>query len=216
LLSTTLKRSVRKQLSVCLDRNVLTDAHTDAPLKDTMVGVELLVARLQIWQDHNASEREGTSLASHQAPLAALSARWRRLELCSWSVHISKVLEREERGAWVHWFHLYGLLFGSPQSPPEPATVLPVIEQFVQTSPVGQFMSRLGLLTLCAAHCFVNAAIGRRGYKELGYCLSNMAAYYAQHAKAVHAAMEENLSPVRKELKVQLLSLSRNWLWSCT
>ena len=46
-----------------------------------MTGVELLLARAQLWQNTAAQH---VSLQVQLAPLAGLAARWRRLELQAW------------------------------------------------------------------------------------------------------------------------------------
>jgi midasin (ATPase involved in ribosome maturation) len=181
-------------------------AHADVPahgsMKDVMVGMELLIGALQEWQNHSASDREQTSLAPHQQPLAALSARWRRLELSSWMLTVSRALDRVNRGAYVHWFHLMAVCFPSTSSAPCIADVLPVIEQFLQSSPLGQFESRLGLLTQCAMHCDLLVLSGKPEFTELAVCLKNVHSYYAQHLPAVNSAMQHALDHVKKEMKV--------------
>eukprot|EP00892_Ulva_mutabilis_P006641 jgi/Ulvmu1/4349/UM002_0073.1 len=173
-----------------------------APLKDAMVGVELLVTRVQEWQNHNASVSEQTTLADHQVPLAALCARWRQMELASWSLLVDQAVERERRGAWVHWFHLVGLIFAQSKGvAPETTEVLAVVEQYLQSSPLGQFETRIQLLGLCAAHCAVLVHTGQPAFAVLQCCLQNVAAYYALHLPAVRAAVQKGLEPVLKEMK---------------
>ena len=186
---------------------MLTGMHCDAPLKDAMAGVELLVVRVQEWQSHSASEREKTSLAQHQPPLAALCARWRKFELASWTLLVERAAEHERRCAWVHWFHLVGLIFVDGNSTAASvADVLPVVEQYLQSSPVGQFEARLQLLGLCAAHCALLAHTRRPSFAELQRCLENVAAYYSLHLPAVQEVLQKGLEPVLKEMKVRLVT----------
>lgn len=177
--------------------------HVAAPLKDAMVGVELLVTKVQEWQTHNASVRENTSLGQHQAPLAELCARWRKMELASWSLMVERVSEIERRGAWVHWFHLVGIIFvDTKDAAPQAEEILPLVEQYLQSSPVGQFEARLQLLGLCAAHCSVLVQTGQPDFVQLQRCLENVAAYYALHLPGVRQALQKGLEPVLKEMKV--------------
>lgn len=169
-----------------------------------MIGVELLVANVDEWQKRSASVKEQTSLAQHQGPLAALAARWRSLELKSWSANMSKALERIESGAYVHWFHLMSVCFPSNGSTPEISNTLPVIEQFLQSSSMGQFEARLALLKLCCKHCSVLVASGQRRFAELATFLQNVHSYYAQHVPAVQQILEGTLGTIRKEMKVSM------------
>lgn len=184
-----------------------------APLKDAMVGVELLVTRVQDWQSHNASVREQTSLAEHQAPLAALCTRWRKMELASWSLLVEQALDRERHRARVHWFHLVGLILSDHKgAAPEVTEVLAVVEQYLQSASVGQYETRLHLLGLCAAHCAVLTCTGRPSYAPLQRCLENVAAYYAIHLPAVREALQSGLEPVMKEMNVSLPGALVVWI----
>jgi midasin (ATPase involved in ribosome maturation) len=171
-------------------------------LKDAMVGVELLMANVNEWQKHSASVKEHTSLAQHQAPLAALAARWRNLELSSWSQTMTTSLDKVKSSAYVHWFHLMSVCFPSNGTTPQISAALPLIEQFFQSSSLGQFEARLDLLKLCCQHCTVLVACGQHSFTELATCLQNVHSYYAQHLPAVKQALEGALRNIRKEMKV--------------
>lgn len=178
-------------------------------LKDAMIGMELLMANVNEWQKHSASEREKTSLAQHQPPLAALAARWRNLELSSWSLTMTKALEKVKSCAYVHWFHLMSVCFPSNGTTPQIVACLPVVEQFFQSSSLGQFEARLDLLKLCCKHCSVLVACGHN-FTELATCLQNVHSYYAQHLPAVKQALETALESIRKEMKVCTSSCHMN------
>lgn len=52
-----------------------------SPLKAALTGLELLLARAQIWQESAAKH---VSLEHQLEGVAGLATRWRRLELASW------------------------------------------------------------------------------------------------------------------------------------
>ena len=52
-----------------------------AALKTALSGLELLLARAQLWEQTAAAH---VSLAAVLRPIAGLAGRWRRLELASW------------------------------------------------------------------------------------------------------------------------------------
>ncbi|EIE25917.1 hypothetical protein COCSUDRAFT_12734, partial [Coccomyxa subellipsoidea C-169] len=63
----------------------------EAPLKAALTGLELLLARSQVWQETAASH---VSLAPQLERLAALALRWRRLQLAAWRSLIRTLAQR--------------------------------------------------------------------------------------------------------------------------
>ena len=169
------------------------------------MGLDLLLARLNDWQEHSASEREDTSFAAALPALAGLAARWRRLQLAGWARVIDAALAAERERAAEHWHHLFALVSGTPNA----GQALPVAEEFLQSSSLVQFSPRLELLTVLRDHCLL-AARGActseqaRALQRLGISLGNVVAFYAQHAEAVRKELKSALAPVRKELAVRL------------
>lgn len=53
----------------------------DSPLKAALTGLELLLARAQLWQETAAKH---VSLSAQLEAIASLAGRWRKLELASW------------------------------------------------------------------------------------------------------------------------------------
>lgn len=61
-----------------------------------MTGAEQLLSKAQLWQQTAASH---VSLGPQLTPLAALTQRWRRLELLSWQQVLTHAQERHAAGA---------------------------------------------------------------------------------------------------------------------
>ena len=139
------------------------------------MGVDLLLARLNHWQEFHASARENTGLSSHQFELAGLAARWRRLQLAGWGKVIDAALQEEANRSAAQWHGLYTLLFCAPSSkigasdgtdsdrarvraPPDVSELLPVFEEFLQSATLGQFQQRLDMLSLFGAQCGIIVA----------------------------------------------------------
>eukprot|EP00198_Chlamydomonas_reinhardtii_P014222 XP_001703559.1 predicted protein [Chlamydomonas reinhardtii] len=106
-----------------------------SPLKAALTGLELLLSRAQVWEETAA---QFVSLKAQLGPLAALAARWRRLELSSWK----SLLRRA----------------------------------FIQTSTLGEFRARLGLMAAFAGH--------------------------VEFAPTVDAALTAGMAPLEKDLQV--------------
>ena len=68
----------------------------EAPLKTALTGLELLLARSQVWQETAAKH---VSLAPQLERLAALALRWRRLQLAAWRSLIRTLAARHAAGA---------------------------------------------------------------------------------------------------------------------
>ena len=68
----------------------------ESPLAEVLTGLELLLARSQLWQESAASH---VSLARQLERLAALALRWRRMQLHAWRHTINKLKARHAAGA---------------------------------------------------------------------------------------------------------------------
>ena len=68
----------------------------ESPLAAVMTGLELLLARSQVWQE---SAAQHVSLARQLERLAALALRWRRMQLHAWRHTIHKLKARHAAGA---------------------------------------------------------------------------------------------------------------------
>lgn len=78
-----------------------------APLKTALTGLELLLARAQVWEDTAAKY---VSIKAQLTAVAALATRWRKLELACWRNTLKRTAVTHARGAFRSWFHLYRLL----------------------------------------------------------------------------------------------------------
>lgn len=70
-----------------------------APLGVSLTGLELLLARAQLWQETAARH---VSLEAQLGPLSRLALRWRRLQLASWRAGVRGVQQRAAAGG-VPW-----------------------------------------------------------------------------------------------------------------
>ena len=67
----------------------------ESPLAEVMTGLELLLARSQLWQE---SAAQHVSIARQLERLAALALRWRRMQLHTWRNTIHKLKARHAAG----------------------------------------------------------------------------------------------------------------------
>ena len=66
-----------------------------SPLAAVLAGLELLLARSQLWQDSAAAR---VSIAAQLERLSALALRWRRMQLHVWRATIHKLKQRHAAG----------------------------------------------------------------------------------------------------------------------
>ena len=78
-----------------------------------MTGLELLLARAQLWQDTAARH---VSLQAPLGPLAGLAQRWRRLELDAWQGLLARTQEHHAAGGLQQYWNGSALLALSPFS----------------------------------------------------------------------------------------------------
>ncbi len=177
-----------------------------SPLKAVLAGLELLLARAQVWEETAAKH---VTLAPELRGVAALATRWRRLELGGWRRVLDDARARAAARANAGWFHLYRILFAGDAPAEEVALAA---EDFVQAAPLGEFRARLALLAafrrqLLAAASDASADAADAGAAALSAragalaaALANLGAYYARFAPAVDAAIAATLGPLEKDL----------------
>lgn len=67
----------------------------DSPLKAALTGLELLLARAQLWQETAAKH---VSLGAQLEAVASLAGRWRKLELASWRRLLQRTIRHYAEG----------------------------------------------------------------------------------------------------------------------
>lgn len=189
------------QLAGICDR--LLSLPVNCTLKTALTGVELLLARAQLWEETAAKH---VTLGPLLAQLVALSRRWRKLELGSWRSLLQRTVARFSEGAAQAWFHLYRILVDST-NPVGDVTL--AVEQFVQASPLGEFAARLALLATFERQLAAMAAPALAGgapperRRELAVALFNVRRYYAQFQPHVQRTIGDGVALLEKDLQVR-------------
>jgi len=181
----------------------------NSPLKMLLTGLELLLARAQVWEETAAKH---VTIAPELKAIAALATRWRRLELTGWKALLKRTVARSEAGAHVGWFHLYRIMQSMDTSVQE---VSVASEQFIQGSSLGEYNTRLNLLksfqgqivaSLLSLSVAENedengVALKKQRNRTLAAVLNNVHRYYSQFIPAVEKAVAAGLAPSEKDLK---------------
>ena len=179
----------------------------ETPIMKALTGIELLLSKAQLWEENSAKH---VSLAREMGELMKLVRRWRKLELESWPALLECTFEKHEKSAERLWFFLHGLLhrqLGEDFSKDMEATISS-LEEFMQTSPLGEFRRRLDLLNSFHGQFLLeeiyddpHAGASRTAVQKLCNVLYNVREYYSQFLPAVEETVTIGKAPIEKELK---------------
>ena len=179
----------------------------EAPIMKALTGVELLLSKAQLWEENSAKH---VSLAGEMNEMMKLVRRWRKLELESWPSLLDCTLEKHEKSAESLWFFLHGLLHRqwADDMDKEIEDTISSLEEFMQTSPLGEFQRRLDLLrsfygqfTIEEAYNAPHGGASQTSVRMIAHILYNVHEYYSQFLLAVEEAVSLGKSPLEKELK---------------
>ena len=131
-------------------------SRSDTPVAKVLSAIEQLLVHTEDWEMY--ANRENT-IKVHRDALIRLIVEWRRMELSCWQTLLDSqaTLFTEEISQW--WFRLYdALIRGSLSSAEQECsddrqslsnyieTLIPLLDNFVTSSPLGQFAARIELL----------------------------------------------------------------------
>ena len=156
-------------------------------------GLEVLLTKAQEWEEYAAKY---VSLAERLSVLSKLVLRWRRLELRSWSGLLRRTEREHEKMALLWWKRLFDVLGSPPDEqqlsnvpPTDGAALSPVtvhleqafrlVEQYMQTSTIGQFSTRLSLVRALSSCLRTTCVTTDTTPLVLARVLDNMVAFYS-------------------------------------
>ena len=189
-----------------------------SPLAKILSAIEHLLANIDDWEMY---ANRDNSLKSHQQSLIALVVSWRRLELSSWQGLLDNQALAFESGASEWWFRLYEATIRGTlktmdnylEDDDSINTVLaefldsliPLLDDFMSSSPLGQFATRLRLVNSMSVYAEKLAVHlgGHRGSVLLRVqrVLYNTAEYYAQYSGKVVKSLSEQRKSLEKGIQ---------------
>ncbi|CAK5270478.1 unnamed protein product [Mycena citricolor] len=198
--------SLRTRLATLIgewpDQMVLQHLHTrctavlalplSSPLAHILSALEQLLLETADWEIY--ANRENT-LKAHQAEFTGLIVEWRRLELGCWRVLLD--VQAKEFGAggvreW--WFRLFEAV---GQSDGDVETLVPLLDEFIRTSPVGQFEARMELLRTFAVFTAASPSSSTR----ISRILATTHAHFSLFAPRVAAALAGERAKLEADLR---------------
>ena len=129
---------------------------SNTPVAKVLSAIEQLLVHTEDWEMY--ANRENT-IKVHQDALIRLIVKWRRMELSCWQTLLDSqaTLFAEDTSQW--WFRLYDALVRGTLSTAEQEcssdrqslshyieTLMPLLDSYVTSSPLGQFAARIELL----------------------------------------------------------------------
>ncbi|VAH03975.1 unnamed protein product [Triticum turgidum subsp. durum] len=175
-----------------------------APLSKVLLGLQLLAGKAQTLQENDSK----FFLKDHLPPIFMLLSSWQRLELECWPILLEEVQGKYETNAAKLWFPLRALLSKSCDIPTnDDLSIIKSIEEFVQTSNLGEFKTRLHLLLAFHGEFSDGSSVGvyvSTPVKKIQNILYNVFGYYMQFLSLVLRQIEVSKESVEKELKDQV------------
>ncbi|EJD43593.1 P-loop containing nucleoside triphosphate hydrolase protein [Auricularia subglabra TFB-10046 SS5] len=182
-----------------------------SPVAKVLSALELLLLHCDDWERY--ANREN-SLKVEQQSMTSLIVEWRRLELSYWSRLLGAELRSCRAGVADWWFHLYEMVVRGAVAAAEDEeataadnyvpTVVPLLDSYAITGPVGQFDARLDLIASFAVFLrrLANAKQGSVSHilQRLARVLSTMHAYYVQFLPACRSSIADDRVKIEREI----------------
>lgn len=182
----------------------------NSPVAMVLNALEQLLVQSQDWEMY---ANRSNSLKTHQQQLTTLIVDWRRLELSCWQTLLDSQALTFARSVSEWWFRLYdacvrGALDAADSE--ESLTeflvkLLPLLDEFIKTSTLGQYSARLRLLRAFEAFCgelsTTKAGMERAALLRVRTVLRVTHAYYSLSVARAQKSLEEQRRPLEKEVR---------------
>ncbi|KAE8257682.1 hypothetical protein A4X13_0g2197 [Tilletia indica] len=187
--------------------DAILSLRADLPVARILSALELLLAHTDDWESYANSK---TSLGPHRDQITALIVNWRRLELGSWSALLDFAAAQQAGSVSDWWFSFYETtVLGSvdaAQKGPEAMTthvrdVIKVVDDFMRSSTLGQYSSRLKLLNSFAYYFKERSASEPKLVAEtMARVLGNLHSYFQQAEKSVTDSLMQQRKALEKDI----------------
>lgn len=185
-----------------------------SPLAKVLSALEQLLSNIDDWEMY--ASRDNT-LKSHQQAIVALVVEWRRLELSSWQGLLESQRIAFESGTSDWWFRLYdasvrGVLKIAENTHDIDGAITefldalaPLLDDFMTSSPLGQFTCRLKLVDSMQIYAEKLATYLRDDrtlyLHRVHTILCNTVKYYGQFEAKVIKSLSEQRKDLEKSIR---------------
>ncbi|TCD70746.1 hypothetical protein EIP91_001775 [Steccherinum ochraceum] len=185
-----------------------------SPVAKLLSALEQLLLQSEDWEGF---ANRSNSIKMHQQAFTSLIVEWRRSELSAWADLLEIQTRRFEEGLSEWWFRLYeviihGTLKATRESGDDDSAVtsyleglVPLLEDFLKSSPLGQFSPRLRLLQSFEGYASMlsqQVAISETvALDRVRRVLHSIRDYYAQFEGRTRTSLSEQRSALEKDIK---------------
>ncbi|SYW78136.1 related to MDN1 - Huge dynein-related AAA-type ATPase (midasin) [Ustilago bromivora] len=182
-----------------------------SPVAKMLSALEQLLTHTEDWEGFASQQ---TSIQTSREQISAQIIEWRRLELSCWAELLNTQARtfQDELGEW--WFRVYEILIrgtraasadGPDAFKDHVEQVIDAIDQFVRSSPLGQFEARLALLESYARFIerLVRLAPPKEsgGLKEVGVVLQNVTTFFRQFDERISSTLQSQRAVLETDIK---------------
>ena len=177
------------------------------PLRKAISALELLLDRAKVWQD---SALGVSGFHEELRELQRLADSWRRLEITAWENALDFTAEAHVFQAIKGWFHIYSVLRFRPGCVPRQSELIQVarcVEEFMTSSTVGQYKTRLRLVRafldqVQAERLQERSQTKKKTLKRLAAMLFNLHVHYDALSEKVQGVEKTERAALEKELRL--------------
>ena len=188
---------------------------SNTPVAKVLSAIEQLLVHTEDWEMH--ANKENT-IKVHRDALIRLIVGWRRMELSCWQTLLDSeaTLFAEEISQW--WFRLYDALVRGALSAAEQEcsgdkqslshyieTLIPLLDSFVTSSPLGQFAARVELLGSFEKYVAVigteKASSHRSAMERVRRILNTTHRYYDLFSDCLEKRLMDQKGELEKEIR---------------
>lgn len=204
---------VLKELEITCDSVLGLDL--GSPVAKVLAAIERLLMQSQNWEIY--ANRDNT-LKIHQKSLTDLIVEWRRLELSCWQGLLEAQARTFADGACESWFQLYDLVIRGPLAAADEEIIgrpealaeylnqfIPLLDDFIRSSPLGQYQPRMRLLKSFETFAGFLAAVKdgrtRDTLRRVQNLLHSTIRYYELFSAQIVASLSEQKVALEKEIQ---------------
>lgn len=181
---------------------VLRSCKLSSSLATVVLGLENVLRHVDEWRRNFATSQ--TRIDNEVQSVSRLVAQWRRLEMDSWKHLITDRLRAQSDHASRWIFFLYDAIIPQVRSAVRTddfnREVIAVIDQFLRSSPCGEFEKRLEMVLSLGNHVLVIAGGKQASGLGLGYALRGISQYYGLFLRTVSEATTNAVIAVEAKL----------------
>ena len=190
-----------------------------------LASLERLLLQTEDWEMY---ANRGNTLEKFRQDLTELIVNWRRLELACWRSLLATERTNFISGVADWWFQLYETIIRGPFAAAEQSlsddsafsqymdSVVPLVDQFMHTSPLGQFAVRIQLLHSFERHLHMlsqqDEVSGHADFKRVARILHHIRNHYLQFS----ANVEERFSRDRATQEGEIFGFIKLASWRDT